>query len=122
MAHVEKTIVSTTENILPYLYRIQAKIGAILKDVDINKILGGVKGTDVEQGLEIIDRILELFFSKKPKETLEIIGLCCFVEPEKLSEYNSMELLSYVPKILTDPNVRRFFSSLLQILKKKSHG
>lgn len=64
---------------------------------------------------EIIDNALE----KYPEETLKIIALCCFVEPEHIDDHRMDEYLDSILQIVTNQSVINFFTLLLQMQDHK---
>lgn len=64
---------------------------------------------------EIIDAALE----KYPEETLKILALCCFVEPEDIDNHRMDEYLESVLEIATNKAVINFFTLLLQMQDHK---
>lgn len=50
-----------------------------------------------------------------PSETLEILALACFVEPENIDDHRVSFYLANLADILADPNVLSFFTSLAQL-------
>lgn len=50
-----------------------------------------------------------------PDETLELLALLCFVEPENVDDYKVSYYLSNLTDILSDKDVLSFFTSLAQL-------
>lgn len=61
--------------------------------------------------LDIIDVMLE----KKFEETLSVLALCCFVEPENVDDHEMDEYFGAMADLIANPNVLRFFVSLAQL-------
>lgn len=59
----------------------------------------------------ILDSILE----EHPDETLEILALACFVEPENVNDHKITEYLANVTEIISDKEVLSFFTSLIRL-------
>ncbi len=59
----------------------------------------------------MLDSILE----EHPKETLEVLALACFVEPEDVNKHKITEYLANVADILNDEAVISFFTSLMRL-------
>lgn len=59
---------------------------------------------------DIFNAILE----EHPDETLEIVALCCFIEPEKVDDYPITFYLNAITELLDDQAVISFFTSLLR--------
>ena len=59
----------------------------------------------------ILDAVLE----DHPKETAELLGLMCFVEPEDLKNHRMTEFLDALSELINDREVIGFFTSLVQL-------
>lgn len=59
--------------------------------------------------------ILEILLDKKFEETLSLLALCCFVEPENVDDHDVDEYLGSMADLISNPNVLRFFVSLAQL-------
>lgn len=59
--------------------------------------------------------ILEVMLDKKFDETLSVLALCCFVEPDHVDDYQVDEYLGSIADLISNPNVLRFFVSLAQL-------
>lgn len=68
-----------------------------------------------EQALKNINDILDAVLETYPEETLEILALCCFIEPEKVDDYPISFYLSAFTEIMNDKHVMSFFTSLMQL-------
>lgn len=64
-----------------------------------------------KNGLDILDEIME----KHPDETLKILALCCFIEPEEVDDHPVSEYLQNFTELLQDSAVVGFFTSLMQL-------
>lgn len=64
-----------------------------------------------KNGLDILDEIME----KHPDETLKILALCCFIEPEEVDDHPVSEYLRNFTELLQDSAVVGFFTSLMQL-------
>jgi hypothetical protein len=70
-----------------------------------------------EKALENMSAIFDACFEKHPDETLEVIALCCFLEPEKLDEYETADLLAAALDMVENETVMRFFTLLMRLAK-----
>ena len=68
-----------------------------------------------EQMMKNFMDILDIMLDKKFDETLAVIALCCFVEPENVDDYPLEDYLGSIADLLENPNVLRFFGSLAQL-------
>lgn len=59
--------------------------------------------------------IIEVMLDKKFEETLSVLALCCFVEPEDVDDHIMDEYFEAISDLIANPNVLRFFASLAQL-------
>lgn len=83
----------------------EEKISIIQRNNDLRKQL------QTEKMWEIFDNA----FEKYPNETLEILALVCFVEPNEIDDYPISEYLGAVNSMINDEAVITFFISLVQL-------
>jgi len=67
-----------------------------------------------EQTLRNLSAIFDAAFELYPEETLEVLALCCFVEPQNVDDHGMGEYLSAFARLITDEAVLGFFTSLAQ--------
>ncbi len=67
---------------------------------------------------ENFSAILDAMLEEHPAETLEILALCCFVEPENVDDYPMHDYIEAITEILADQAVTSFFTSLIQLGRK----
>ena len=53
-----------------------------------------------------------------PEETLELLALCCFVDPKDVDDYPVSAYLSAFAEIMNDEDTLSFFSSLVQLAQQ----
>ena len=70
-----------------------------------------------KQGRDNLWAIFDELFGKYPRETTELFGLMCFIEPSEIDNYNGMELTAKCIDMLGDENVATFLVSLSKILR-----
>lgn len=68
-----------------------------------------------EQMMKNFMDILDIMLDKKFDETLAVIALCCFVEPENVDDYPLEDYLGSIADLLENPNVLRFFVSVARL-------
>lgn len=71
-----------------------------------------------EQVKKNFSKMLDAVLEEHPNETLEIIALCCFVEPENVDDYTVADYLNSVNELINNEAVIGFFASLVQLGKK----
>ncbi len=67
-----------------------------------------------EQARQNLSDILDQVLEKHPDETLEVLALCCFVEPENVDDYPVSDYLKAFYELINDEGVLGFFSLLMQ--------
>lgn len=67
-----------------------------------------------EQSMKNISEILDAALDKFPEETLEVLALVCFVEPEHVDDHPVSEYLTGLAEVLNDEAVINFFTSFLR--------
>lgn len=70
-----------------------------------------------EQSKKNLMDMLDAVLDEHPQETLEILGMLCFVEPKDVGKMKGIELLNNGIETLSDPEVLRFFTSLVSVSK-----
>lgn len=68
-----------------------------------------------EQMIKNANAILDAVLEEHPDETLEILALCCFVEPEHVDDYSIADYLNAFTEILQNGAVISFFTSLVRL-------
>lgn len=69
-----------------------------------------------KQSRKNIQKMLDSVLDEHPDETLEILALCCFVEPEHIDDYPVQMYLEAFNEIIGDEAVLNFFTSLAQLV------
>ena len=64
----------------------------------------------------MFDKILD----ENAEKTLELLALCCFVEPEHVNDYSMSEYFKCIGELLNDESVMGFFISLAQLGMKNT--
>lgn len=73
------------------------------------------KELESQQMIKNMNAILDAALEEYPDETLEILALCCFVEPEHVDDYNISDYLGAFSEILQNSAVISFFTSLARL-------
>lgn len=68
-----------------------------------------------KQTMANLNKILDNMLVEHPQETLEVLALCCFVEPEHVDDYTIDEYFSCIMEMFQNKSVMNFFSLLAQI-------
>ena len=70
-----------------------------------------------EQAQRNLKDMLDSMLDNHPDETLEVLALCCFVEPEHVDDHTVSEYLLSINELLADEAVRDFFTFLMQLVQ-----
>lgn len=68
-----------------------------------------------EQAKENFNLMLDSILDEHPDETLELLALLCFVEPEHVDDHEVSEYLDSFNEIINNRAVLNFFTSLIQL-------
>lgn len=68
-----------------------------------------------DQSQRNLSDIFDAVLDAHPDETLEVLGLCCFVEPENVDDHTVSEYLESLNELIQDENVRGFFTFLMSL-------
>lgn len=68
-----------------------------------------------EQVKKNLSAMLDAILDEHPAETLELLALCCFVEPENVDDYPMKEYISAITELINDEVVLDFFISLARL-------
>ena len=68
-----------------------------------------------KQTMQNLSKILDNMLAEHPQETLEVLALCCFVEPEHVDDYTIDEYMNCIMEMMQNKSVINFFSLLAQM-------
>lgn len=68
-----------------------------------------------KQTIDNLNEILDSMLAKHPQETLKVLALCCFVEPEEIDNHTMDEYFDCVMDMVENKSVMRFFSLLVRL-------
>ena len=60
-------------------------------------------------------RMLTAILEEHPQETVELLGLMCFVEPENVDDHPVSYYLKAFSEVVNDEDVVSFFTSLMRL-------
>ncbi len=107
--------------------RIRKAVDKWLKAIDLENIKKRLpKLTDIEnkeerqkaikeQAWKNFSDILENALEQHPEQTLEVLALACFVEPENVNDHSMSEYLQAFAELINDEGVLSFFVSLSRL-------
>ena len=75
------------------------------------------KEASEKQARENYSQVLDAILDKNPDETLVLLALCCFVEPEEVDNHTVSEYLQAVNELINDDAVMGFFTSLMRLAR-----
>ena len=67
------------------------------------------------QAKENFNLMLEAIMEKHPSETLELLALLCFVEPEDVDNHSITEYLESFDELISNKAVLSFFTSFMRL-------
>jgi hypothetical protein len=73
-----------------------------------------------EQVKKNLSKMFDAMLEAHAKETLELLALLCFVEPENVDDYPISDYLEAVNELLNDKAVLGFFTSLVKLGQKNT--
>ena len=82
---------------------------------DVKARMDEVNKAFQEQSLKNMSDMLDAMLDKYPDETLEVIALCCFIEPEEIDNYKVADILQAISELIADEAVLGFFTSLARL-------
>lgn len=68
-----------------------------------------------KQASDNLRAVLDAVLEEHPDETLDLIALMCFIEPEDIDNYRVSDLLGAVTELINCPEVLDFFTSLARL-------
>lgn len=71
------------------------------------------------QAVENANKILDNMLAVHPQETLEVMALCCFVEPSEVDNHPMDEYLQCIMEMVSNKSVMDFFKFLAQLQMQK---
>lgn len=110
--------------------RIRKSVSKWLTDTDILNIRKRIPNIDenaseeekalakVKQAKQNISDMFDAILDEHPDETLEVIALLCFVEPNNVDDYSITEYMDAVSELLNNESVIGFFTSLIQSVNR----
>lgn len=103
------------------IMKIRAKVPE-LKKIDIDMTVEDKAEVQEEnrkrmrkQALDNAMEILDAVMDKHPDETLELLALLCFVEPEHVDDHEVGEYLDSFTELIGNDSVINFFTSLARL-------
>lgn len=82
---------------------------------ELQKAIEERKEAFAKQTRENLFAMLEAMLETNADETLELLALCCFVEPEDVDNHTMSEYLVSMGELLNDAGVISFFDSLVRL-------
>lgn len=68
-----------------------------------------------DQAQKNLSKILDSILDEHPDETLDLLALACFIEPEDVDKYTVEFYLNAISELISNKAVIRFFASLVQL-------
>ena len=86
-----------------------------LSDEEKAQVKAEKKKAVSDQMMKNMDLILDRMLDENAEKTLEVLALCCFVEPKDVDKYPMSEYLKCLSDLIADESVMSFFTSLAQL-------
>ena len=86
-----------------------------LSEEEIKQVKAENKKAISDQMLKNFDLILDKMLDENAEKTLEVLALCCFVDPKDVDKYPMSEYLKNISELIADESVMTFFTSLAQL-------
>lgn len=71
-----------------------------------------------EQAMENFSDIIDQMLVEHPQETLNVLALCCFVEPDHIDDYTIDDYMDCIMELMKSKSVINFFTLLAQLNQK----
>jgi hypothetical protein len=84
-------------------------------DEEKRRILEANRKKIKDQGYKNFSMILDAALDEHPDETLEVLALLCFVDPEDVDNHPVSEYLTAISELMTDEAVINFFTSFSKL-------
>jgi hypothetical protein len=86
-----------------------------MTDEELNRVKAENKKRLEAQSKENLSAIFDEIADEHPDETLELLALLCFVEPEKVDDYPMGDYLNAIGEMISNEAVIGFFTSLARL-------
>lgn len=73
------------------------------------------KALSAEQSKENLSKILDAILEEHPEETVELLALMCFIEPEEAENHPIGEYITVASELISNADVLNFFTSLIRL-------
>ena len=73
------------------------------------------KAAFAEQARKNIFDMLDAMLEQYADETLELMALVCFIEPEEIDNHSMSEMFTAISEVMDDEGVVNFFGSLVRL-------
>lgn len=89
-----------------------------LPDIPENASSDEIAFANQEQARINFNAILDACLDEHPDETLEVLALICFIEPDEIENYKMIDLFSSMNEMINDKAVLSFFTSLMRLVNQ----
>ena len=84
-------------------------------DITRQRIIEENKQKMKDQAYKNLSKIIDSALGEYPDETLEVLALLCFVEPENVDDHPMSEYITALTELITDEAVINFFISFSRL-------
>lgn len=71
-----------------------------------------------DQTMQNLSEIVDKMLVEHPQETLNVLALCCFVEPDRVDDHTMDEYMECIFELFQSKSVVNFFTLLAQLNQK----
>lgn len=71
-----------------------------------------------DQTMKNLSEIIDKMLVEHPQETLNVLALCCFVEPDRVDDHTMDEYMECIFELFQSKSVVNFFTLLAQLHQK----
>ncbi len=71
-----------------------------------------------DQTIKNLSEIVDKMLVEHPQETLNVLALCCFVEPDRVDDHTMDEYMECIFELFQSKSVVNFFTLLAQLNQK----
>lgn len=91
--------------------------------IKLDNLSGDARETAIAENKKLMEKqvkknlgdMLDKMLEENAEKTLEVLALCCFVEPEDVDNHPMSEYLESIGELISDKGVLSFFISLVQL-------
>lgn len=91
--------------------------------IKLDNLSGDARETAIAENKKLMEKqvkknlgdMLDKMLEENAEKTLEVLALCCFIEPDDVDNHPMSEYLESIGELISDKGVLSFFISLVQL-------